>query len=92
MGDKIAFLHKILPGKSDRSYGIQVAKLAGLPRKVVERAEEILATLETSKGDTNRRALLQNIENQRGKNTVRNRILRQKPCRPRKTPAVGSLF
>ena len=36
--DDIIFLHKIVPGRSDRSYGIQVARLAGLPRPVVERA------------------------------------------------------
>ena len=46
-GDTIVFLHKVLPGKSDRSYGIQVAKLAGLPRKVIKRAEEILVLLES---------------------------------------------
>jgi DNA mismatch repair protein MutS len=67
MGDKIAFLHKILPGKSDKSYGIQVAKLAGLPRRVVERAEEILATLETSKGDTNKRVLPAEQRESKGK-------------------------
>jgi DNA mismatch repair protein MutS len=44
--DDIIFLHKIVPGRSDRSYGIQVARLAGLPRPVVERAREILAALE----------------------------------------------
>ena len=45
--DDIIFLRKILPGRSDRSYGIQVARLAGLPRSVVERAREILGALET---------------------------------------------
>jgi DNA mismatch repair protein MutS len=44
--DDIIFLHKIVPGRSDRSYGIQVARLAGLPQPVVERAREILAALE----------------------------------------------
>jgi DNA mismatch repair protein MutS len=44
--DEIIFLRKIVPGRSDRSYGIQVARLAGLPRPVVERAREILAALE----------------------------------------------
>ena len=44
--DDIIFLRKIVPGRSDRSYGIQVARLAGLPRAVVERAREILAALE----------------------------------------------
>ena len=40
--DDIVFLHKIVPGRSDRSYGIQVARLAGLPPSVVRRAAEIL--------------------------------------------------
>jgi DNA mismatch repair protein MutS len=44
--DDIIFLRKIVPGRSDRSYGIQVARLAGLPRPVVERARAILAALE----------------------------------------------
>ena len=44
--DDIIFLHKIVPGRSDRSYGIQVARLAGLPRAVIERAREILGALE----------------------------------------------
>jgi DNA mismatch repair protein MutS len=44
--DEIVFLHKIIPGRSDRSYGIQVARLAGLPPQVVRRASEILRSLE----------------------------------------------
>ncbi|MEO7191527.1 MAG: DNA mismatch repair protein MutS [Vicinamibacterales bacterium] len=44
--DEIVFLHKIVPGRSDRSYGIQVARLAGLPPSVVRRASEILKSLE----------------------------------------------
>ena len=44
--DDIIFLRKILPGRSDRSYGIQVARLAGLPPGVIARAREILAGLE----------------------------------------------
>ena len=44
--DDIIFLHKILPGRSDRSYGIQVARLAGLPASVIARARNILASLE----------------------------------------------
>lgn len=44
--DQIIFLHKILPGAADKSYGIQVARLAGLPRPVVERAKSILSHLE----------------------------------------------
>jgi DNA mismatch repair protein MutS len=45
-GDRIVFLRKIVEGGSDRSYGIQVARLAGLPPGVVESAKEILANLE----------------------------------------------
>ncbi len=44
--DEIRFLRKVEPGRSDRSYGIQVARLAGLPSKTVERAKQILAGLE----------------------------------------------
>ena len=44
--EEIIFLHKILPGAADKSYGIQVARLAGLPKAVVERARSILSHLE----------------------------------------------
>jgi len=42
----VVFLHEIAAGSADRSYGIQVAKLAGLPQAVVARAGEVLASLE----------------------------------------------
>jgi DNA mismatch repair protein MutS len=45
-GDDVVFLHRILPGRTDRSYGIHVAKLAGLPPSTVARAREVLASLE----------------------------------------------
>lgn len=45
-GGRISFLRKIVPGAADKSYGIQVAHLAGLPPAVVQRAKEILANLE----------------------------------------------
>ena len=44
------FLRKIVPGGADRSYGIEVAKLAGLPPKVLTRARQILTELETESG------------------------------------------
>ena len=47
-GDNIIFLRKIIKGSADRSFGIQVAKLAGLPIPVVERAKVILEQLEKS--------------------------------------------
>ena len=45
-GDRVVFLHQIVPGGADRSYGIHVAQLAGLPKPVIRRAEEILRNLE----------------------------------------------
>jgi DNA mismatch repair protein MutS len=47
---QVVFLHKIVPGGADRSYGIHVGQLAGLPRPVVQRAGEILHSLEASSG------------------------------------------
>jgi DNA mismatch repair protein MutS len=44
--DQVIFLHKILPGGTDKSYGIQVARLAGLPKEVLARAKEVLNNLE----------------------------------------------
>ncbi len=44
--DTVLFLHKISPGPADRSYGIHVAQLAGLPPEVIERAKKILEGLE----------------------------------------------
>lgn len=45
-GDQVIFLHRVVPGSADRSYGIHVARLAGVPRAVIRRAEEVLHTLE----------------------------------------------
>jgi DNA mismatch repair protein MutS len=47
-GDKVIFLHKVMPGFADHSYGIQVAQMAGLPEEVTERAKQVLKNLETS--------------------------------------------
>ena len=49
-GEDIIFLRKIIPGGADRSYGIEVAKLAGLPDKVVQRARTVLKELEAENG------------------------------------------
>ncbi|MFH0777251.1 MAG: DNA mismatch repair protein MutS [Candidatus Eisenbacteria bacterium] len=48
-GDRIVFVRKVVEGASDRSYGIQVARLAGLPEPVIERAKEILLSLENGR-------------------------------------------
>ena len=45
-GDRVIFLRKVVPGGADRSYGIHVAELAGLPKTVIHRAEELLEELE----------------------------------------------
>jgi DNA mismatch repair protein MutS len=50
-GEDIVFLRRIVRGGADRSYGIQVARLAGLPRSVIERSREILLTLEQQEGE-----------------------------------------
>jgi DNA mismatch repair protein MutS len=47
---KVVFLHKIIPGGADRSYGIHVAQLAGIPRPIIQRANEIMHQLEASSG------------------------------------------
>ena len=47
---EVVFLHKIGPGSADKSYGIHVARLAGVPERVLTRAEEVLGTLETRTG------------------------------------------
>jgi DNA mismatch repair protein MutS len=49
-GEEIIFLRKVVAGKSDRSYGIHVARLAGLPDEIVRRATEVLRGLETGSG------------------------------------------
>jgi DNA mismatch repair protein MutS len=49
-GGAVVFLHRILPGGADRSYGVHVGQLAGLPRAVVARAQELLEELEPQRG------------------------------------------
>ena len=67
--DQIVFLRKIVEGGTDKSYGIQVARLAGVPKEVLERAKQILSNLEESeltpegnvRPQTRQRAKLQNL-------------------------------
>ena len=47
LDDEVIFLHKIAPGNADKSYGIHVARLAGVPESVLGRADEVLGTLES---------------------------------------------
>jgi DNA mismatch repair protein MutS len=64
-GQDVIFLRRIVPGKADRSYGVHVARMAGLPAAVVQRAEEILHDLERSGAAGPRRLL--DLETKRGK-------------------------
>ncbi len=50
-GDQVVFLRQVVPGVADRSYGIHVAQLAGIPRGIIRRAQEILNELENGAGD-----------------------------------------
>jgi DNA mismatch repair protein MutS len=57
----VVFLHEVLPGSADRSYGIQVAKLAGLPASVIARAKSVLAKLEAQDRGQTARALVDDL-------------------------------
>jgi DNA mismatch repair protein MutS len=57
----VVFLRKVIPGSADRSYGIHVAQLAGIPRPVINRAQEILAELEQKGGAKNRRKMMKEM-------------------------------
>jgi DNA mismatch repair protein MutS len=54
-GASVIFLRQVIPGGAEKSFGIHVARLAGLPERVVERAEEMLAKLEESRSTTDDR-------------------------------------
>ena len=56
--DDIIFLHRIAPGCVDKSYGIHVARLAGVPRKVLERAQQVLGELEGQALDAETRPVI----------------------------------
>jgi DNA mismatch repair protein MutS len=57
----VVFLHEVLPGSADRSYGIQVARLAGLPHRVIARAKSVLARLEAKDRGQTARALADDL-------------------------------
>lgn len=50
-GDQVVFLHRVVPGGADRSYGIHVAQLAGMPKPLIKRAKDILRDLEEQRSD-----------------------------------------
>ncbi len=57
----VVFLHEVVSGTADRSYGIQVAKLAGLPQAVIARARDVLDQLESSKRTNNAKTLIDDL-------------------------------
>lgn len=59
--DEVIFLHEVIDGAADRSYGIHVAKLAGLPPVVLKRAEQVLSSLENDKKNTNIKELADDL-------------------------------
>lgn len=82
--DRIIFLRKIQPGSTSRSYGIQVARLAGLPREVIARAREILANLEGEELDGEgapRLAIRKNMQ-KAGKHPVQLQLFSRKDYHP----------
>jgi DNA mismatch repair protein MutS len=60
--DEIIFLHRVIKGEANRSYGIEVAKLAGIPKEVIDRASEILKTLENNNDKSNNVPTIKNEE------------------------------
>jgi DNA mismatch repair protein MutS len=79
--DQIIFLRKIQPGAADKSYGIQVARLAGLPNEIVNRAKEILANLEASELNAQGKPRLAEAK-----------VFRNRPKRKEETKPQLSLF
>ncbi|MDR0871752.1 MAG: DNA mismatch repair protein MutS [Planctomycetaceae bacterium] len=71
---EITFLHKIVPGAADKSYGIHVAKIAGVPKEVVNRAKEILTQLESK--DTPLNVLNEPVYNEPPRNVPKHKTVR----------------
>ncbi len=63
--DQVVFLHRIVPGAADRSYGLHVAKLAGVPREVLERANAVLNELEKTFSRESQRPVLAAVQRRR---------------------------
>ncbi|MEO7022392.1 MAG: DNA mismatch repair protein MutS [Ktedonobacteraceae bacterium] len=59
---RVVFLHKIVPGGADKSYGVHVAQLAGIPKTVIHRAEEILTELERKGDERTRRKTMRDMQ------------------------------
>ncbi len=68
--ENVVFLHKIVPGAADKSYGIHVARLAGIPREVNERAKDIMAHLEAEHFDVEGKPKMSNQRTKRRKGQI----------------------
>ena len=84
-GGRVVFLHQVIPGGADKSYGIHVAQLAGLPRSVLHRAQEVLAELENGRRSKGAQA------GSRRRGRPANLPPQQMPLFPAKAPLVGEL-
>ena len=80
--DSILFLHKLVPGATGRSYGIQVAALAGVPEAVVARAKEILADIEKNEFDDDGRPVIGNLKKSKRKRNPNQLALFAPPSDP----------
>ncbi len=86
--DEIVFLHRIVEGGTDRSYGIQVARLAGVPHELLERAKEVLAEIEHDGGSTQGSGLPPRVIETRGGQLA---LFAEPPPAPEPTPLEQAL-
>lgn len=91
-GEGIVFLHKVVPGGADRSYGVHVAQLAGLPRPVVDRARELLQQLEEGGADFELQMPKRQPPARKGKVNPDQPALFQEPTAPAPDPAAAALL
>ncbi len=83
--DNILFLRKVLPGSADRSYGIHVGKLAGLPLEIIERANEVLLCLEEEK--ISEQSITNILKKKKGSSSVYDLpLFKTAGCPPQETP------
>jgi DNA mismatch repair protein MutS len=68
-GEALVFLRKVVPGGADRSYGVHVARMAGVPKSIVQRAEAVLLELEAGGSKERRRAVMQDLPSPVAANT-----------------------
>jgi DNA mismatch repair protein MutS len=85
--DKIIFLHKLVEGGTDKSYGIQVAKLAGLPKEVIERSKVIMNRLEMEDEISER--IHRGLKNNKKKKITTKEVEKRKRIEPRQTSLLG---